>query len=268
MGHVVPYAGLEKRSDAAEVKAVLAFPVKGARGLRPAALRIDPAVGVVGDRRFAVKRRPDQPDEWAAKVHFRVCMNTPQMAAQMPALVECAEAAGGLSLDPCWLQELAVALGTTRVATLDTRGAYNLVDTNPLAHGPTVSFLNLASVRELEAETGWRIDPERFRMNVWYDDRAPFSELAWADSYPGTREFTVGDLAFRVQDACERCPAIEANPATGTRDLRLLDALEYVLTKRGYAGSPHRGSLQVMGFLATPLTAGEIAPGQTMRMSS
>ncbi len=84
--------------------------------------------------------------------------------------------------------------------------------------------------------------------------------------FPGTREIAVGDLRLRIQDACERCLAIEANPRTGRRDLPLLDMLEGMLRKRGYAGSPHRGSFHVMGFLATPLASAVIARGQAVRL--
>jgi uncharacterized protein YcbX len=245
---------------AATVQDLYVSPVKGGRGHHPAALRIDPGVGVLGDRRFAIKRQPDQPDGWASKVHFRVAMNTPQMAAQVPRLLEPSR-----TLDPSWLAEVASVLRERALGTVDTKGDYNLVDTDPFKHGPTISFLNLASLRALEAETGWQIDPERFRMNVWYDDGEPFSELAFADQFPGTRMFSVGDLPLRLQDACERCLAIEANPLTGERDLKLLDAIEKTLRKLGYRGSPHRGSFHVMGFLGTPLGAAVIVRGQEIR---
>jgi uncharacterized protein YcbX len=247
------------------VKELYMAQVKGARGERPAALHVDPAVGVQGDRRFAIKRRIGQPDTWAPKVHFRVCMNTPEMAAQTPVFVGGA-ASPDIALDRRWLSEVASALGESEVDTLDTKGTYNLVDTDPHTYGPTVSFLNLASLRALEAETGCVIEPERFRMNVWYDDDRPFSELSWADTFPGAREIAVGDLRLRIQDACERCLAIEANPATGRRDLPVLDMIESLLRKRGYAGSPHRGSFHVMGFLATPLTKSVIIRGQAVRL--
>jgi uncharacterized protein len=252
----------------ATVEELYTFPVKGARGRRPDCLRIDPAVGVQGDRRFAIKRKPNQPDAWAAKVHFRVCMNTPQMAAQTPLFLGgCDAYEPGDALDPRWLAAVAAELGEREIGILDTKGAVNLVDTNPHEYGPTISFLNLASLRALEAETGWAIAPERFRMNVWYDDGQPFAELGWADSFPGRREIAVGDLHLRIQDACERCLAVEANPATGRRDLAILEAIEALLRKRGYVGSPHRGSFHVMGFLATPLgEAATIRRGQPLRL--
>lgn len=243
----------------AKVEEICMFPVKGARGQRPGSLRIDPAVGVVGDRRFAIKRNGRQGDGWAPKIHFRVCMNTPAMAAQTP------EYAAGVPTMG-WLKRVATAIGETDVAPLDTKNQFNMVDTDPHEFGPTISFLNLASVRALAAETGWTIDPDRFRMNVWYDDGEPFSELAWADTYPGTREFTVGNLRLRVQDACERCQAIEANPASGQRDLPMLEALAALLKKRGYRGSPQRGVFEVMGFLATPLGTEIITRGQEIRL--
>lgn len=249
------------------VKELYRYPVKGARGERLDRLAVDAALGVVGDRRFGIKRKPDQSDHWATKVNFRVCMNTPVMAAQSPIYLDGANpATPHAALDRHWLSGIATVLDEADVGLLDTKGAYNLVDTDPFTHGPTVSFLNLASLRALEAETGWSIDPKRFRMNVWFDGGEAFSELAWADEFPGKKRIAVGNLPLRMQDACERCLATEANPATGERDLPVLDALESLLKKRGYRGSPHRGSFQVMGFLAVPLASGTIAPGQTIRL--
>jgi uncharacterized protein YcbX len=242
-----------------KVEELYTFPVKGARGERPAEIKIDPAIGVVGDRRFGIKRTPKQGDGWMDKIHFRVCMNTPEMAVQVPKM------AGGRP-EPAWLKQVASAIGETELATLDTKGKYNLVDTDPFAHGPTVSFLNLATVRAVAKESGLPIEPERFRMNIWFDNNQPFSELDWANDFPGTREFMVGKLKFRIQDACERCQATEANPATGQRDLPVLEAISGVLKKRGYKGSPQRGVFEVMGFLATPLSAGTLARGQEIRL--
>lgn len=251
----------------ATVKELYRFPVKGARGERLDSMTVEQTVGVLGDRRFAIKRKFDQPDIWAAKVHFRVCMNTPKMAAQKPVFLdEAGPTAPHVTLDQHWVSEVATLLDESRLGILDTKGAYNLVDTNPHSNGPTVSFLNLASVRALEAETGWTIDPQRFRMNVWYDHGEPWSELAWANDFPGTKEIAVGNLRMRIQDACERCVATEANPLTGERDLAILDAIESLLKKRGYGGSPHRGSFHVMGFLATPLANDLITRGQTIRL--
>jgi uncharacterized protein YcbX len=251
----------------ATVKELYIYPVKGARGRRVAMLPINTLVGVEGDRRFGIKRKLDQPDGWAAKVHFRISMNTPEMAAQTPLFADGSNGAGSSArLDERWLRQVAAALGEKEVGVLDTAGQFNLVDTDPFKFGPTVSFLNLASLRALEAHTGWAIAPERFRMNVWYDDGQPFSELAWADSFPGTREIAVGRFRLRIEDACERCRAIEANPNTGQHDLPLLDAIDKMLRGLGYRGSPHRGTFRVMGFLATPLENEVLTRGLNVRL--
>jgi uncharacterized protein len=251
----------------ATVKELYIYPVKGARGRRADAVHVNTLVGVEGDRRFGIKRQLDQPDVWAAKVHFRIAMNTPEMAAQVPLFADSSNGTGATAgLDQRWLRQVATALGEKELGVLDTAGRFNLVDTDPFKFGPTLSFLNLATLRALEAQTGWVIAPERFRMNVWYDDGQPFSELAWADSFPGTREFVVGPLRLRIQDACERCRAIEANPNTGQHDLPLLDAIDNMLRGLGYPGSPHRGTFRVMGFLATPLGNEVLTRGLEVRL--
>lgn len=186
-------------------------------------------------------------------------MTEPKMASQTPRFV-------GQRLHPAWLGELGVTLGDIQLSVLDTGGKFNMVDTDPFRHRPTISFLNMATVRYLQRWAGLVLDPRRFRMNVWYDNDEPWSELAWANGYPGTREFDVGNIHFRIQDACERCEAINADPQTGERDLDLLPAIEAALKARGYRGSPHRGTFNVMGFLATPLSSGRLYRGQKIVM--
>lgn len=102
-------------------------------------------------------------------------------------------------------------------------------------------------------------------MNVWMNGLQPFEELTWVDAYPGTRIIEVGECRFRVDDACERCKAIEANPTSGIYDIELQAALGEMMSKRGYK-SPHRGVPRVMGILAQPLNDGEIAEGQRVRL--
>ncbi len=110
---------------------------------------------------------------------------------------------------------------------------------------------------------GERIDPQRFRMNVWMRGLKPFEELTWVDKFPGTKEIQVGACRFRVDDACERCKAIEASPATGKYDLEIREALSNMMSQRGYK-SPHRQTPCVMGILAQPLANCFIRRGDTI----
>jgi uncharacterized protein YcbX len=231
------------------------YPVKGAAGrLRPM-LHVDPAVGVVGDRRYAFKQDPSLPDRWASKSAFYVGMNTAAMVAQIPAFASGEDGEDGL--DPQWLAEVAKRLGVERLDVLDARGAFSLAD-RPRQY---VSVVNLASVRALEEHVGAMLDPARFRMNVWLDGLEPFAELDWIEGHPGIRDIQIGGLRLRADEACVRCKAIEANPQTGEYDLDLQQALEDLMRSRGYPGAPHNKSPQVMGFLARPYASGIIGQG-------
>jgi uncharacterized protein YcbX len=121
----------------------------------------------------------------------------------------------------------------------------------------------LASVRALQEAVGVTIDPRRFRMNVWVDGLPPFYELDIVNQYGEgiSYEMEVGSLSIPINDLCERCRAVDQSPETGTYDLEVQEMLRGLLRSRGYGGSPHRGSMQVMGWLAIPKQAGIIRFG-------
>jgi uncharacterized protein len=242
------------------VVAVYDYPVKGAAGRTHSRLRVDPAIGVVDDRRRAFKKRADTPDEWAPKGAFFVGMNTALMVAQVPVFVR--DRDGNEQLDPQWLDTIAKQLGVERLDVLDTHGAFSLAD-RPRRY---VSVINLASVRLLGEFVGTAIDPARFRMNVWIDGLEPFAELDWVEGHPGTRDVQIGGVRLRVDEACVRCKAIEANPRSGEYDIELQEALEDLLQSRGYPGAPHNQSPRVMGVLARPYEAGVIGQGDEVRL--
>ena len=165
------------------VVAVYDYPVKGAAGRPHRRLHVDPAIGVVNDRRCAFKRRADMPDEWAPKGAFFVGMNTALMVAQVPVFVT--DRDGNEQLDPQWLDTVAKRLGVESLNVLDTQGAFSLAD-RPRRY---VSIINLASVRPLGEFVGTAIDPARFRMNVWIDGLEPFAELDWVEGHPARATF-------------------------------------------------------------------------------
>jgi uncharacterized protein YcbX len=243
------------------IKNLHSYPLKGARGVPASELQIDPAVGVVGDRRYALKRKGSVPDTWSPKGMFFVGMNTPSMVAQTPAFDASVPAHNGLyALDEKCMDHLGRTLGVEQLSVLDTAGTFNATDTQ----GPSVSLLSLATVRALSEYMGVDIDPARFRMNVWFDGLPAFEELTWVETFPGTREVRIGSLRFHADDICERCKAVEANPLTGEFDLEVLDALDALMQERGYAGSPHRGTNRVMGVIARPLDAGILCEGDVI----
>jgi uncharacterized protein YcbX len=241
------------------VVSVYQYPVKGAAGRAQGLLHIDPAVGVVGDRRRAFKQVANLRDEWAPKSAFFVGMNTALMVAQVPVFVNNRD--GGEELDSSWLDDVAKRLRVERLQVLDTRGAFSLAD-RPRRY---VSIINLESVRALGEFMGIPIDPARFRMNVWIDGLEPFAELDWVKDHPGSREIQIGTTRLRVDEACVRCKAIEASPQSGEYDLELQKALEDLMQSRGYPGAPHNRSPKVMGVLAQAFSMGTIQPGDIVK---
>ena len=155
-----------------------------------------------------------------------------------------------------YLSGLTERLGSDSPLQVQTaKDKYSLADTK----GAFVSFLNLASVKALSEFMGEEIDPRRFRMNIWLKGLEPFEELSWVDGYPGTREIIVDGVRMRVDDACERCMAIEANPDTGVYDMKLRAGIMRMMQERmPQYKSPHRQTNCVMGILARPLDYGLI----------
>ena len=83
-----------------------------------------------------------------------------------------------------------------------------------------VHIVNLASVRELERVTGRKVDPLRFRANVYIDGMAPWAELGWMD-----REIGIGPARLTVFARTRRCEATNVDPETGARDMAIPAAL-------------------------------------------
>lgn len=85
----------------------------------------------------------------------------------------------------------------------------------------SVSVLGLASLRALSQKVGQALDPRRFRGNLWLEGLAPWEEFDLIG-----RTLRIGGAELEVVERITRCRATEANPRSGRRDLRLLDALE------------------------------------------
>jgi GntR family transcriptional regulator/MocR family aminotransferase len=83
-----------------------------------------------------------------------------------------------------------------------------------------ISLINLATVRSLEEQWGYKIDPLRFRANFYIDGARPWEEFEWVGS-----DIQIGDGLFRVDRRNGRCGATNVNPETGRRDLDLPGSL-------------------------------------------
>lgn len=229
------------------------YPVKGARGFPGHLARVHPDVGIIGNRSRAFRRADAAPatGTWEAKDNFYVGVNTASMVAAQPRLMTDG------ALDPTWVEEMARTLGVQHLEVTSTNDRYSMVD----RLGNTVSALNLASVRALSEYLGYEVDPEVFRMDMWFDGVPAFAELDWISGSPGTRTVGTQNVKFQAYQVCVRCKAINANPATGTYDRETLQGLRRMMKERGYAGAPHNGHLHVMGLILIPLNMGFIWNG-------
>ena len=84
-----------------------------------------------------------------------------------------------------------------------------------------VSVINLASVRALGWAIGVEVDPLRFRANIYLEGLPAWIE----DGFAVGSNATFGPARMRMFKPIVRCVATHANPATGVRDIDVLDYL-------------------------------------------
>ena len=115
-----------------------------------------------------------------------------------------------------------------------------------------ISLINLATVRSLEEQWGIRIDPLRFRANLYIDGARPWEEFEWVGS-----DIRIGDVVFRVDRRNGRCGATNVNPETGRRDLDLPSSLRAAFGHKElgiYLIAREGGALSVGDQVHTPAT--------------
>ncbi len=112
---------------------------------------------------------------------------------------------------------------------------------------PTVSLMSDASLEALGDRAGAPLDRRRFRGNFWLTGGAPWEEFDLVG-----REVRLGGARLRVTAPIDRCSAIQANPATGRRDLDVLGALE------------SRWRHSDFGVKAVVVEDGEVRPGDAL----
>lgn len=83
-----------------------------------------------------------------------------------------------------------------------------------------MSLINLATVRSLEEQWGFEIDPLRFRANIYIDGGKPWEEFDWIG-----HDIAIGPTVFRVDRRNGRCGATNVNPGSGRRDLDIPGSL-------------------------------------------
>lgn len=114
-----------------------------------------------------------------------------------------------------WARELLGAAAGGPLRLIDGAG-WRFLD-HPLGH---ISIINLASVRDLEQRLGRRLDPLRFRANLYVEGWPAWAENGWQD-----RALSLGDAKAKVFKTIVRCAAPDVNPETAVRDEEVTKAL-------------------------------------------
>ena len=86
---------------------------------------------------------------------------------------------------------------------------------------PSITLASHASHRAVEEAAGTEMSVHRWRCNIWLDGLAPWEEFGWVDQH-----IRLGEAEAHVFKRIDRCLATTANPATGLRDVPVLDVLD------------------------------------------
>lgn len=213
------------------VEHVYRYPVKGltAEALEEVTLREGECLP--HDRRFALAQgdAPFDPaaPTWLQKRHFGCLMANARLALLHTAFDP---RSGQLLIRPpegeAFLGDTRSEAGRAAIAAFlagflgeEARGVPRFVEAP--GHNFTdvaakcVSIIGLASIATLEAAAGMRLDPLRFRANVYVSGSIPWAEFGLLG-----QEIQLGGARLRVFKRIIRCAATEVNPETAERDAK------------------------------------------------
>jgi uncharacterized protein YcbX len=183
----------------ASVAQIWRYPVKSMAGERLDSCAITEC-GLEGDRRWAfIDRSTNRDGKW-----FNIKQHAPLMtyrARLAGASLEVVSPDGTpVELDRDLLPRFQTA--ADRPLELRELPGENFDDSHVL-------IVNLASVEAFGLEAGMRLDPRRFRANLYVDGLEPETELRWLG-----RTIQAGEAELEVTDRCERCKVITMDPDT------------------------------------------------------
>jgi uncharacterized protein len=155
-------------------------------------------LGLEGDRRWAfIDRSPTRDGKW-----FNIKQHAPLMTYR-------ARLTGGV-LEVVAPDGSAVELAGDLLRRFQADGG-RLLQLRELPGGnfddSHVLIVNLASVAAFALEAGMRVDPRRFRANLYVEGLEPYAELRWLG-----RVIRAGHADLEVTSRCERCKVITMDP--------------------------------------------------------
>ena len=254
------------------VEQLLRYPVKGLTAESLEEVHLTPGETFPHDRRFALAQGDSPFDEAAPrflpKQNFACMMKNARVVLVRSAfdphdgtLSLAAEGHPPLSA-PTGTAEGKAALGAWLIRFLGEEARHGVAeDGTPRAprftevpgHAFTdqvrkgVSLINMASLHALEAAIGRRLDPLRFRANIYFTGLPAWAEFDWVG-----REVLLGGARLSVFKRTVRCPATQVDLVTGERDLDIPQLLR-----------EHFGHAD-LGVHATVAEGGRVAVGDAL----
>ncbi|NQW00346.1 MAG: MOSC domain-containing protein [Rhodospirillales bacterium] len=221
-----------------EIRDIYRYPVKG---LSPEPL--DEALlvageGILHDRRFAIAPGSTPPTQntggWIAKNFFLMLARNPKLAQLTTEFDTATDTLTVLRRGkPVSKGKLTDPIGRTmiedffsafmgeeargRLSIFEARNGKALTDQSQ----PLISLINLKSVNDIGRVTGGKLEPARFRGNIYFDAPEP-----WQETDLIGRAVTIGDARLQVIAPIGRCMATHVNPVTAERDVNILKALQ------------------------------------------
>ena len=220
-------------SPQCSVSKIVRYPVKGLSAEVLTSVVLERDKTLPGDRIYAIENgagrfEPAQP-KYLPKINFLMLMRNERLAMletkfdlkthQLTIYRSGKQIATG---------DLSTALGRNMIEQFfggfiraeKLRGAPHIVHADGHSFSDVsakcVHIVNLASVLELERVAGCRIDPLRFRGNIYLDQLAPWQEFNWLG-----QEILIGDCRLKVFKRTMRCAATNVDPDTGERDMAI-----------------------------------------------
>jgi uncharacterized protein YcbX len=222
-------------TEKATIDAIYRYPVKGLSAQPLPRTTLAPGQTLPADRLYAIENGPTGFDpanpEYFPKIRFLMLMRNERLAALRTDYDEASHTliirhdSRELRADLRTREgRLAVEAFFRRYMPDELRGPPKVLygDTHSFSDvaKKVVSFINLASVAELEGALGAPVDPVRFRGNVYVRGWPAWSEFDLMD-----REITIGAARLKVFKRIKRCAATEVDPSTGARDLAVVKGL-------------------------------------------
>lgn len=216
-------------SENAVIDAIYRYPVKGLSAQPLARTTLSPGMTLPADRLYAIENGPTGFDpaepKYFPKIRFLMLMKNERLASlrtdydEANHTLSITHEAREMRADLRTKEgRLAVEAFFRRFMPTELRGPPKVLygDSHSFSDiaKKVVSFINLASVAELETALGTPVDPVRFRGNVYVRGWPAWREFELMD-----KEIRIGSARLKVVKRIVRCAATEVDPSTGLRDL-------------------------------------------------